>query len=212
MAAEGGTGHLEVGVLLKLGVVHIDGGGGAQELLVLLHIHIQMGAVGGQAGVQAGGAAGTQVTAQVGGADQNDLGLFLLHQVAQDLGVAVGGVILEQRAVDVVDTVGAIAAQSLDVLIVELAAHHHAAQLDAQIVGQFAALAEQLVADGLDHALTLFTKDPHALEGGGVHRIVFSHCTSLLSQIRCLSFRIPTSWLALSTIWPAPLTGGAKDL
>ena len=64
----------------------------------------------------------------------------------------------------------------------------------------------------MDHMLTLFAKHPYALEGGGVHRIEFSHCSSLLPQIRCLSFRIPTSWPTLSTIMPAPLTGGAKDL
>ena len=58
VTAEGRTGHLQVGVLLELGVVHIDVGGGAQEVLVLLHIHVQMGAVGGQAGVQTGSAAG----------------------------------------------------------------------------------------------------------------------------------------------------------
>ena len=33
MAAECGTGHLQVCVFFKLGVVHINGGGGAQEVL-----------------------------------------------------------------------------------------------------------------------------------------------------------------------------------
>ena len=76
VAAERRAGHLEVGVLLKLGVVHVDVGGGAQELLVLLHIHIQVGAVGGQAGVQAGRAARAQVAAEVGRADEHDLGFL----------------------------------------------------------------------------------------------------------------------------------------
>src|SRR5699024_5031952 len=39
VAAKGGTGHLQVGVGLELGVVHVDGGGGLQEGLILLHIH-----------------------------------------------------------------------------------------------------------------------------------------------------------------------------
>ena len=58
----------------------------------------------------------------------------------------------------------------------------------------------------------LLAENPHALEGGGVHCIEFSHCSFLLPQIRCLSFRMPTSWAASSTFMPAPLTGGAKDL
>src|SRR5699024_11466950 len=102
VAAERRAVHLQVGVLFELGVVHINVGGGAQEVLVLLHIHIQVGAVGGQAGVQPGGAAGAQVTAQVGGADQRDLELFVHDQGAQSLGIAVGSVVLEQRALQVV--------------------------------------------------------------------------------------------------------------
>ena len=212
MAAESGAGHLQVGVFLKLGVVHIDVGGGAQEVLVLLDIHIQVGAVGGQTGVQAGCAAGAEVTAQVGSADQHDLGLFLHNEITQSLGIAIGGVVLQQRAVDVVHAVGTVAAQRLDIVLVQLAAHHNAAQLHAQVVGQLAAFAQQLVADGLDLTFTLLAEYPHAFEGGGVHCIEFSHCSFLLPQIRCLSFRMPTSWAASSTFMPAPLTGGAKDL
>ena len=66
VAAECGAGHLQVGVLLELGVVHINVGGGAQEVLVLLDIDVQMGAVGGQAGVQTGCAAGAEVAAKIG--------------------------------------------------------------------------------------------------------------------------------------------------
>ena len=87
-----------------------------------------------------------------------------------------------------------------------------AAQLHAQVVGQLAAFAQQLVADGLDLTFTLLAEYPHAFECGGVHCIEFSHCLFLLPQIRCLSFRMPTSWAASSTFMPAPLTGGAKDL
>jgi hypothetical protein len=212
VAAECGTGHLQVGVLFKLGVVHINGGGGAQEVLILGDIHIQVGAVSSQAGVQAGCAAGAKVTAQVGSANQHNFRLFLHDEVTQNLGIAIGGVVLQQGAVDIVNAVCAVAAESLEVVLVDLAAHHNAAQLNAKVVGQFAAFTQQLIADGLYLAFALFAEYPHALEGGGVHCIEFSHCTSLLSQIRCLSFRMPTSWAASSTIMPAPLTGGAKDL
>ena len=123
VAAEGRAGHLEVGVFLKLGVVHIDVRGFAQEVLVLLDIDIEVGAVGGQAGVQAGRAARAKVAAEVGRADEDDLGLFVHDEIAQGLGVAVGGVVLQQRAVDVKDAVGAVAAEGLDVTFVDLAAH-----------------------------------------------------------------------------------------
>ena len=212
VAAESGAGHLQVGVLLKLGVVHINVGGGAQEVLVLLDIDVQMGAVGGQTGVQTGCAAGAEVAAQVGRTDQHDLGLLVHDEVAQRLGIAIGGVVLQQGAVDVVNAVSAVAAQRLEVSLGQAAAHDNACQLNAQVIGQLAALAQQLIADGLDLALALLAEYPHALEGGGVHCIEFSHCSFLLPQIRCLSFRMPTSWAASSTFMPAPLTGGAKDL
>ena len=171
-----------------------------------------MGAVGGQTGVQTGCAAGAEVAAQVGRTDQHDLGLLVHDEVAQRLGIAIGGVVLQQRAVDVVNAVSTVAAQRLDIVLVQLAAHNNAAKLNAEVVGQFAAFAQQLIADGLDLTFALLAEYPHALEGGGVHCIEFSHCSFLLPQIRCLSFRMPTSWAASSTFMPAPLTGGAKDL
>ena len=212
VAAECRAGHLQVGVLFELGVVHIDVGGGAQEVLVLLNVDIQMGAVSSQAGVQAGCAAGAKVTAQVGSADQHDLRLLLHDEIAQSLGIAIGGVVLQQGAVDVVNAVSTVAAQSLEVSLGQAAAHNDAGQLNAQVIGQLAAFAQQLIADGLDLAFALLAEYPHAFECGGVHCIEFSHCLFLLPQIRCLSFRMPTSWAASSTFMPAPLTGGAKDL
>ena len=171
MAAEGGTGHLQVTVVLKLGVVHINGRGGLEEGLVLLHIHVQVGAVGGQAGLQAGSHAGAQVAADVGGADEEHLGLLVLHQLADNLGVSVGGVVLQQGMVADINAVSAVAAQGLGVLLVDMVAQQHAAQLNAQVVGQLAALAEQLIAGAQDDAVTLLAEYPHALEGGGVFTI-----------------------------------------
>ncbi len=135
--AEGRTGHLQVLGVLKGGVVHVDGGGGLQERLVLLHIHVQVGAVRRQAGVQPRRHTGAQVPADVGGPDEEHLRLLVLHQVAQHLGVRVGGVVLEQLVVADVHLVRAVAAQGLGVLLVHAAAQQHAAQLHAQIVGQF---------------------------------------------------------------------------
>ena len=88
VAAEGRTGHLQVPVLhVPLLAVHVQRGGLAQELDVVGHVDVQVGAVSAQAGVQTGGAAGRQVTADVGGADQEGLGLHLLDDVADDLGI-----------------------------------------------------------------------------------------------------------------------------
>ena len=94
MAAESGTGHLQVAghiVILTVdlhGAQLLDallgqGGSFAQEVLVVGHVDVQVGAVGAQTGVQAGGAAGGQVTADVGGAEQQHLGLELLNGLAR---------------------------------------------------------------------------------------------------------------------------------
>src|SRR5699024_5458516 len=100
-------------------------------------------------------------------------------QVADDLGVGIGGVVLQQGVIADVHTVSAVAAQSLGVGLVDLVAQQHAAQLHAQIVGQLAALAEQLVAGAQDDAVALLAEYPHALEGGGVFTIE-SHNSVLL--------------------------------
>ena len=220
VTAESGTGHLQVAVTLLDAVdgSGSQGGGGAQEVLVLGHVDVQVGAVGAQTGVQTGSQTGAQVTADVGGADEEDLGLLVLHQVTDDLGVGVGGVDIQQLVVAVVHLVGAVAAQGLQVVLLDVLAQHHAAQLHAQVVGQLAALGEELVAGGHNHALALLTENPYALEGGGILTIK-SHCVALLSlyQMMCLSLRMETSFstVALSApsiIIPAPFTGGEKDL
>ena len=122
--------------------------------------------------MQPGGHAGAQVAADVGGPDEEHLGLLVLHQIAQHLGVGVGGVVLQQGMVTDVHAVRAVAAQGLGIGLVHAAAQQHAAQLHAQVVGQLAALAEQLVAGAQDDAVPLLTKYPHALEGGGVFTII----------------------------------------
>ncbi len=67
-------------------------GGFLQEALVVGHIDVQVGAVRAQTGVQTGCAAGSQVAADVGGAEQQHLGLQLLNGLHDHLGVGVGGV------------------------------------------------------------------------------------------------------------------------
>ena len=181
MPAKCRTGHLQVGVLFELCVIHINGGGALKECLVLLYIHIQMGAVGGKAGMQSGGAAWTEIPAQIGSADKHDFRLLLLDQVAKHLGISIGSIVLQQGAVRIIDPVGSVAAQCLQVVCFQAAAQHHAAQLYLQIIGQLPAFAEQLIADALEQAFPLLTKSPYALEGGSIRAVVFSHCILLLS-------------------------------
>ena len=69
-------------------------GGLAQEALVVGHVDVQVGAVRAQTGVQASRAAGGQVTANVGGAEQQHLGLQLLNGLHDHLGVGIGGEVL----------------------------------------------------------------------------------------------------------------------
>ena len=92
VAAESGTGHLDVTGDIVILTVDLHGtqlldtllsqrGSLTQEVLVDGHIDVQMGAVGAQTGVQASCAAGSQITADVGGTEQQDLRLDLLHSV-----------------------------------------------------------------------------------------------------------------------------------
>ena len=139
-----------------------------------------MGAVGAQTGVQAGGAAGRQIAADVGGAHQQSLGLALHDHVADDLGVSVGGVVLQQGMLaddDLVCTVaGQLSGQALDLI-----AQQQTAQLHAQLVGQLAAFRDQLEVGGHQLALTLLTKYPNILEVFQDGILKLNHSYNLLS-------------------------------
>ena len=176
MTAESGTGHLQVAVLhVPLLGVNVQSGGLPQELDVVGHIHVQVGAVSAQAGVQTGRAAGAQVTADVGGADQERLGLQVLDDVADDLGIGVGVVHAQQGALADIDLVRAVAAQLLSDGLDALAAQQQAAQVHAQLVGQVAALGDQLKIGGHQLALALLTEDPHVLESGDISTVEVRH-------------------------------------
>ena len=154
-----------------------------QEALVDAHVHVQVGAVSAQAGVQTGGAAGGQVTADVGGADQEGLGLQLLADLTDDVGISVGGVVLQQGMLADIDLVGAVAAQLLGQTL-NVVAQQQAAQVDAQLVGQTTALGDQLKVGGHQLALTLLAEDPHILESSKISVIKSSHSLIFLLSIR----------------------------
>ena len=181
VTAESGTGHLQVaGHIVGLTVDHhgaqlLDallgqGGSFAQEALVVGHVDVQVGAVRAQTGVQASRAAGGQVTADVGGAEQQHLGLQLLNGLHDHLGVGIGGEVLQQGGIIDIDLVCAILAQlSGDAL--DVVAQQDAAQLHAQLIGQLPALGDQFEGSGHHHALTLLAENPYVFEGSGISTI-----------------------------------------
>ena len=125
--------------------------------------------------MQTGRAAGAQVTADVGGADQESLGLQVLDHVADDLGIAVGGVGGQQGALADNDLVGAVAAQLLSGGLNALAAQQQTAQVHAQLVGQVAALGDQLEIGGHQLALALLAEHPYILESSDISTIEIRH-------------------------------------
>ena len=181
VTAKSGTGHLQVaGHVMRLAVDHhgaqlldaLLGQSGclAQEALVVGHVDVQVGAVRAQTGVQAGRAAGRQVTTDVGSTKQQHLGLQLLNGLHDDLGVSVGGEVLQQGGVVDVDLVRTVLAQ-LGGDAVHVVAQQDAAQLDTQLIGQLPALGDQFEGGGHHHALTLLAENPYVLEGLNVRTI-----------------------------------------
>ena len=129
-----------------------------------------MGAVGAEARVQAGCAPGCQVAADVGRTEQQDLGLNVLHCVGDDLGVCIGGIVLQQGAVVHVYLVGAVFAQ-LGSDGVHIVTQQDAAQFNTQLVSQLAALGDQFERSGHHHALTLLAENPNVFEGADISTI-----------------------------------------
>ncbi|CAN3966064.1 DUF3108 domain-containing protein, partial [Dysosmobacter welbionis] len=74
--------------------------------------------------------------------------------------------------------VGAVAAQLLGSGLDALAAQQQAAQVHAQLVGQVAALGDQLKVGGHQFALALLAEDPHILESSDISAIEIGHCSN----------------------------------
>ena len=197
MTAEGRTGHLQVRadiehLRLEVDLIHVQRGAGTQEVDIAVQIHVEVGAVGAQARVQTGGAAGRQITADVARAEEQDLGMELLHGVGDDLGIGVGCEVLQQGAVVDIHLVRAVAAELLGDAV-DVVAEQDAAELHAQLIGQLATLGNQLKGGGHHLALTLLTKYPHAGEGLGIRVHKSRHVSFLPSQMMCLAVRMPKS-------------------
>ena len=141
-----------------------------QEALVDGHINVQVGAVSAQARVQASCAPGSQVTADVGGAEEQDLGLNVLHCLGDDLGICISSVVLQQGAVIHIHLVRAIVAQ-LGGDGVHIVAQQDAAELYAQLVSQLPPLGDQFKSSGHHLALALLTENPYVFEGADVSTI-----------------------------------------
>ena len=84
---------------------------------------------------------------------------MLLHCLGDDLGISVGGVVLQQGAVVHIHLVGAVVAQ-LGGDGVHIVAQQDAAELYAQLVRQLPALGDQFKGGGHHLALALLTEIP----------------------------------------------------
>ena len=82
------------------------------------------------------------------------------NSLGDDLGVSVGGVVLQQGAVVHIHLIGAVVAQ-LGSNVVHIVAQQDAAQLNTQLVGQLAALGDQFESSGHHLALALLTENPN---------------------------------------------------
>ena len=173
VAAEGGTGHLQVAVG---GVQLLDAflrqrGSRTQIALVLLHIHIQTGAVGGQAGVDASGNTGCHIAADGAGAEQHNVGRIAADHILHALDIGLGGVLGQHGMIQHQHLVRAILAQHVG-LVGDVVAHENGHHRLAQIGGQPGGLADQLKADFLDAAAPLLNK----------YENILAHLLSLLSD------------------------------
>ena len=134
VAAEGRTGHFE---------------------LVGFLIDRQLGAVGRQAGAQAGGDARCEVTADGRGAVHQDGRLERVHGLENSLGVLLGHIVLEQWIIDNDHLVGTVGHQGLR-LVGDATAGQDGDHFLIGHLGQVAGLADQLKRDRLDLTVPLF--------------------------------------------------------
>ena len=140
-----------------------EGRAGRGQRLVV--IHPQFGAVGGEAGQKRRGDRAGEIAAERRRAEQQDFRLVRVDQLGQALGIGLVAIVLKDRVLDRVDDVGAIGEGFLGRVADVFArrAHDHAAQFDAELIGQLAAFAEQFEGDGMDDAALHLDKHPHVL-------------------------------------------------
>ena len=105
----------------------------------------KLGAVGGKTRMQRARHAGTQVAAYGRGAHEGNARLLLLEQVDQYGGVGQRRVGIQTLVLHLIYSVHSVGEQ-LILDIFQIVAGHYSLELDAQLVGQRAALGEQLKA------------------------------------------------------------------
>ena len=121
---------------------------------------VQVGAVGGHAGLDRRGDARGQVAAQGRGPVQHDLRPVLLDQRAEHAGVGAGLEMGQPRVVGRVDRVDALGDEPLG-HVLDVVAGQHRAGLHAQPVGQIRGLAAELQRHVVQRAVFLFGEDPN---------------------------------------------------
>ena len=113
---------------------------------------------------------GSQVTADVGGAEEQDLGLNVLHCLGDDLGISVGGVVLQQGLLYTY-TLSAVVAQ-LGAMASTLSPSRMPAEFTPQLVSQSSRPSEiSSKSSGHHLALALLTENPYVFEGADVGTI-----------------------------------------
>ena len=116
----------------------------------------ELGAVGGQAARQGRGHPRTEVAADDGRAHQADLGLFLLEEVHEDIGMGRGRVREQVLAVKYEEFVHPVREDLGLHGALDAGARHHGVEFHAQPVGEFAALGQEFLGDlGNDRAFDL---------------------------------------------------------
>ena len=133
VATEGGTNLIEESIIVLSG------------LAVVEVADLQFGTVGGQSARQRRRHARSQVASDDRGAHQGDLRLLLLEEVDQDVGMGSGGVGEETLAVEDKQFVHTIRQDLLLDLSLDVLSGHDGVELHALLIGQFAALGEQLL-------------------------------------------------------------------
>ena len=130
------------------------------RLLIGEVVDLQVGAVGREAAAERGGDRRSEVAAHVRRAEDHDLRLALLDELDERVAVGLAAEHLELLVLDEVHRVRTRLEERLRETL-DAIAHEHRAELDAELVGEFASLAEEFPRNVAQLALFLFGENPN---------------------------------------------------
>ena len=123
---------------------------------------VKLCAVRGESSVDSRGYTGAQVTSDGGSAHQENLGLILLDDGSQRMGIRLGPVLLQLGIVHHDYPVSAVLGQLVRQPL-HAASHQHSSHFGSQIRSQILALADQLESNAIDDIVHLLREDIYAL-------------------------------------------------